>query len=131
MIRVAEFAALHLALLGAFAATAWGVGRALLERRLPFASGIESAAISTVFGLGLLTTISFVLAGLRLLRAPAVAAVLAAGCVLAWRERGSVRDLVRRAGAKMLATIVLVPLVSWSLFPPLDPDATMYHLPAA
>jgi hypothetical protein len=131
MIRLAQFAAVHLALLGAFAAAAWGAGRALIARRLPFASRVESAAMSTVFGFGLLSAVFFVLAGVRLLKAPAIAAVLAVGCALAWRERRAALDGFRRMGVKMLAAIVLLPLVYCSLFPPLDPDATMYHLPAA
>ncbi len=131
MIRLAQFAAVHLALLGAFAVAAGGAGRALIGRRLPFASRLESAAMSTVFGFGVLSTAFFVLAGVRLLRAPIVAAVLAAGCALAWRERHAALDAFRLIGAKMLAAIVLLPLVSFSLFPPLDPDTTMYHLPAA
>jgi hypothetical protein len=131
MIRLAGFVVVHLALLGVFAAAAWGAGRALTARRLPFASRVESAAMSTVFGFGVLSTVLFVLASVRLLRTWAVAAVLAAGCVLAWRARHAVLDALRRIGPKILAAIVLLPLVYFSLFPPLDPDATMYHLPVA
>ncbi|HTO75265.1 MAG TPA: glycosyltransferase family 39 protein [Thermoanaerobaculia bacterium] len=131
MIRVAGFAAVHLALIGVFAAAAWGAGRTLTARRLAFASRVESAAMSTVLGFGVLSTVFFVLAAVRLLKAPVVAAVLAAGCALAWRERRRVLDGFRRIGAKILAAIVLLPLVYFSLFPPLDPDTTMYHLPAA
>ncbi|HEY7111770.1 MAG TPA: glycosyltransferase family 39 protein [Thermoanaerobaculia bacterium] len=135
MIRLAGFAAGHLLRLLVFAAAAWGAGGAALRRvstPLGFASRLERAALSTVFGFGLLSTVFFGLACLRLLRAPAVAIVLAAGVLLVWRERRAAHEAIRGAGPKALAALALLtPLFYASLFPPTDPDATMYHLPAA
>jgi hypothetical protein len=132
VIRLAAFAAAHLLRVLAFAAAAWGAGGAAL-RRLPFGSRIERAALSTVFGFGLLSTALFGLACLHLLRAPAVAAVLAGGCVIAVRRRGELREALAGARRKLLGIlgVLLLLLFYASLFPPTDADSTMYHLPAA
>ena len=129
--RLAGFAAGRVLLALTFAGAAWGGGAAIL-RRLPFRSRIERAALSTVFGLGVLSTVLLCLACLRLLTAPAVALVLATGCLLGAARRGELSGAISEAGKRSLAAAaLLLPLGYASLFPPTDPDSTMYHLPAA
>jgi hypothetical protein len=140
MIRLAGFAAVQIFSLVGFAGAAYGLGEALL-RRLDFASRVERAAFSTTFGLGSLSTVFFVLASLHLFRAPVVAVTL--GCCYVGfflrRRRSAGAPLCGLSklrsplgtGICLVGLVILAPMAISSLYPPLEADTNMYHLPAA
>jgi hypothetical protein len=140
MIRLAGFAAVQIFTLVAFAGAAYGLGSTLL-RGLDFASAVERVALSIIFGLGSLSTVFFLLACLHLFRAPVVGVTLGCCYLVVWPRRRGAADTFRRvlgklrtlrgAGTCLVGFVFLAPLAVSSLYPPLDVDTNMYHLPAA
>lgn len=130
-------AAGQLLTLGGLALLAFGAGRAL-TRGLRYASRAEEVALATALGLGLLSSILFLLGLFGGLRAPWLwlAMGLVGGASLAaWRSRSSAGRAAagsRRLSWPALALLLAVlPAFVLSLYPPMGYDETMYHLPFA
>lgn len=134
------FVAAHYVVLAAALATAWLVGRVALAR-LAFRNRLEAAVVATALGLGLLSTVLFLLALVGFFRAVPIL-LLALVAHLVWRRHWleaarAVRDWserelsIGRALVLTLALVLLAPLAVAALYPPIEFDALMFHLPLA
>ncbi|MFP5284810.1 MAG: glycosyltransferase family 39 protein, partial [Thermoanaerobaculia bacterium] len=126
-----------LALLAGFALCVLGLAltAAVLGRRVfgMVEDGIERWAVSTSFGLALLSCLGFFLGLAGWLR-PGPVLLAAVGIHLlglpAWRELARDFGRVRRnPRVLVLAAAVLAPSALLALYPPTAFDATLYHLP--
>lgn len=135
----------HFGLLGLFALSAYGIGDRLL-RSLRFHSAAESAAFAIATGLGVLGHLILGLGLLGLLSRMGVALLLAGGLLLghprwsAWRQlfarrRGPAAEAPRSRGRLVLGVVAIAavsaPLWLMPFYPPVDFDATLYHLQLA
>ena len=135
---------LHRLLVAAFVtASAYALGRRLLStRRLRFQSFAETVSVSTGVGFGTLGTLILVLGLCGLLYRSAVLALLLACHLVGWsswrsaatRLRGidwRTRPVRRFALGAVVVLGLAAPLIWRALYPPVQFDAIMYHLPAA
>jgi len=100
----------------------------------------EEASVSTALGLGAIAYAIFLLGLARRLDRASVAAALAIGVALSWREAaraaraawsGARRIAARRPLAVAIAAALLGPVLLLPLYPPIAWDAIGYHLPYA
>ena len=131
----AGFVLIHLLLAAFVGASAYALGRRLLGR-LAFASAAEAFAVCMGIGLGTIGTALFLLGLVGALDRAVVVVLLLACHLFGWRSwRDAFRNLRRPSTPSVLASLaaaaVLAPLVWAALYPPVQFDATMYHLPTA
>lgn len=132
---MASFFTLHYAWLIAFVLSAWGYGRLAMGGRW-FSSRLESVVFRFGVGAALLSGLVFVLGLAGFLTRPFLLAILAGG-LLGALSRGAhfprlppIGRPVRVAGV-LLALVLSTPVLLQPLYPPVDWDATSYHLAAA
>ena len=128
------------ALLALIAAVSWALGRRL-TRRVPFRDDLEATVLSTTIGLGALATALMLLALAGLFTPTWIGLLIAATQVVSWRswreEFPKLFEWLGRKGsvAVALAAIItaaaLSPLLILPLYPPVEFDATLFHLPFA
>jgi len=132
---LASFFALHYTWLLVFVLSAWGYGRLVLGSRW-FSSELESVVFRFGIGAALLSYLVFALGLVGWLTRPFMLAILAGGHVAAFSRGVRLpRPIVgwRRAWTVglLVALVLGAPVLLQPLYPPVDWDATSYHLAAA
>lgn len=135
-----EFALKRYAVLAILALMAWAFGRRL-TRKVPYGSDFEATLLSTAMGLGAISTALMGLALVGLFRPLWIGIVLAGTQVASWRvwrdEFPKLRHWlgVRRpagtAAIAILTGVSLSALLLLPLYPPVEFDAVLFHLPFA
>jgi hypothetical protein len=122
----------HAAALIVLASTCYATGM-LAVRRASFRSALEELCAASTIGFGITGTVLFLTGLARMLFAPVIVAyvVIVHLCALpvvraAWR-----RTSLRITAPGVLLSAVLALSFLYTLYPPTDWDATMYHLPFA
>jgi hypothetical protein len=124
----------HVLLLAALALAAASIG-GRLTRRVPFVDGLERAVVACTLGLGVIAYVVLALGLAHALSAPIAFGLVAALALAAapWAELAGLerRRLVRAVGCGLVAVTLTLPWWGRALAPPIEFDATMYHLTAA
>ncbi len=119
------FIAGHAAALIVLASTCYATGM-LAVRRASFRSALEQFCVGSTIGFGITGTVLFLLGLAHVLYAPVIVAYVVIVHVFAFP-----RLRLRIATAGVLLAAVLAFLFLYTLYPPTEWDATMYHLPFA
>ncbi|HEX4459635.1 MAG TPA: glycosyltransferase family 39 protein [Polyangia bacterium] len=124
----------HVLVLTALTLAAWSLG-ARVVRRVPFVDALERAVVGCALGLGAIAYLVLAL-GLAHALTPPWAFGLVGGLALVAAPWSTLRQLAPRKiarGASFALVVIALTLPWWgrALAPPIDYDATMYHLTAA
>jgi Dolichyl-phosphate-mannose-protein mannosyltransferase len=123
----------HVLLLAALTLAAGSIGGRLV-RRVPFVDGLERAVVACTLGLGVIAYVVLALGLAHALTAPLAFGLVGALALAAAPWSALVRQRlprVRLVGAIIVLTVLTLPWWGRALAPPLEFDATMYHLTAA
>jgi hypothetical protein len=119
------FLAGHAAALIVLASTCYATGM-LAVRRASFRSALEQFCAASTIGFGIAGTVLFLIGLARILYAPVVIAYVVIVHVFAFP-----RLKLRITAGGLLLAAVLALCFLYTLYPPTEWDATMYHLPFA
>ena len=135
-----EFALKRYAVLALFTLAAWAFGRRLTAR-IRYRSGLEATLLSTAIGIGALATGLMGLALVGLLRPVWIVLFLGATQIASWRVwRDELPKLTTWLGSRrplsealvaVLTGVALSALLLLPLYPPVEFDAVLFHLPFA
>jgi hypothetical protein len=121
----AAFYLRHAAAIALLALAIWGYGAAAL-RSFVFASAAERTAIRLGAGAAVLASLVFVMGLAGLLTRPWLIGAIGLGVLLALLSRPKL--VITAPTATLVCAILAVPIVLQVFYPPVDWDATSYHL---